>query len=286
MGLEEIRDVIEAMKQQGVSERRACEAVGMARSSARYEPVPLNPQEERMIHRMRELALRFYRYGYRRIAQKLLEDLPEQDPINPKRVYRLYRLERLQLPRRRPRKRRLHALLAQRPQLAQRINDVWSFDFLFDRTVTGRALKIFAMVDEHSRESLEIRVGHRFRALEVRSVLEAAISRYGKPRYVRCDNGPEFISGDLRQWLSEHGIRPLYIDPGSPWQNGFIESFNGKFRDECLNAELFWSQEEAQMVVNSWRHEYNTVRPHMSLEYKTPAQVGQRPVDPSEAWKN
>jgi transposase InsO family protein len=249
--------------------------VGLSRSSYHYEAQPSvrDPLEDLIP----QLALKYARWGYRPITA-LVRRLGCR--INHKRVYRIWVEQTLQLPRKKPRKRRLW-ILNDRPHPATKPNEVWSLDFMFDRTLTGGRLKFLTLVDEYSRVSPLIRVGSRFTSEDVRVALQQAILEYGKPRYLRSDNGPEFICLELRRWLLAEGIQPVYIEPGHPWENGFIESFNGKFRKECLDGELFWSVEEAQFVAEKYRRLYNEVRPHMSLGYRTPAEVGRRPADPT-----
>ena len=161
-----------------------------------------------------------------------------------------------------------------RPRPATKPNEVWSFDFVHHRTEYGEKLKMLTVLDEYTRECLEIRVEKRMDSNGVMETLDELMTERGAPRYTRTDNGPEFIAAKLRRWLrKEKGVLPVLIDPGSPWQNGFVESFNGKLRDECLDGELFFSRAEAQLIVDGFRKEYNTERPHSALGYKTPAQV-------------
>ena len=262
----EYRGIVKGLKGQGVSQRRSCELLGIARSSCRYEERP--EVEDRTREEIRALAREHKGYGSRILCGLIRQSRV----VNHKKVERIYQEEGLQLPRRTKRKRR-YGVVDERPYPATRHNDVWSCDFVFDRDVMDQKLKFFTLVDECTRESPAIRVGKRFTAQDVQNALERAIREYGKPRYLRMDNGPEFISQELRQWLLEQGIQPVHTDPGSPWQNGFIESFNGKFRATCLNMELFWGVEEAQWVAEKYRIEYNTLRPHMSLGYRTPAEA-------------
>ena len=167
-----------------------------------------------------------------------------------------------------------------RPNPAQQVNDVWTYDFIFDKTVVGETLKMLVILDEYSRKCLDIYVGYKLNSDDVRNVLEGLINVYGKPKHIRSDNGPEFISKNLRKWFVKENISPVYINPGCPWENGFVESFNGKLRFECLNGELFWGKSEAQYVVNKYKQLYNKVRPHMSLGYRTPDEVALYPVEP------
>ena len=267
--------------EKGVSERTACRTVGIGRASYRYEGEPPPARGEEVRKRMRELARKPRRYGYRRITALLRK---EGHRINPKRTWRRWKEEGLKLPRKRP-KRRFQGKTEKRLRPAERANDVWSYDFVHDRTVTGVALRMLVVLDEWTRECLPIRIRRRQTAEDVETDLDDLIKRRGKPRAVRCDNGPEFIAERLKAWLAKKGIEPMYIEPGCPWENGFVESFNGKLRDECLNGELFWNEEEAQVIVEDWRKQYNNERPHSALGYRTPAEAAQSPEDATTAAK-
>jgi len=189
--------------------------------------------------------------------------------VNKKRVHRLWKDEGLGLPRKRPKRRRVRA----RGEVTRRAecpNHVWSYDFIEDRTERGGRLKMLTVLDEFTRRSLAIRVERRIDSTRVIETLEALIARHGAPRFVRSDNGPEFIAAALQQWLDERGSQTIYITPGSPWENPYTESFHDKLRDECLNREVFRHGREAQVIVEAWRNEYNTERPHSSLGYRTP----------------
>lgn len=192
--------------------------------------------------------------------------------VNHKRIERLYRQEGLQLPRKRPKKRRSGEGGGKGRHEAFRKDDVWSLDFIFDRTEDGKKLKILTVLDEYTRECLELRVGKRLDSRHVIETLDELMNERGKPSYTCTDNGPEFISKKLNKWLEDEGVQPIQIEPGSPWQNGFVESFHGKLRDECLNEEMFWSRGEAQVVMDWYRRIYNDLRPHRALGNKTPAE--------------
>lgn len=204
--------------------------------------------------------------------------------VNVKRVYRIWRLERLSVPCWRPRRRRADRKVC-RPIQATRPNQVWTYDFVHDSCANGQRLKILTLTDEFTRESLAIEVASRMRAPQVISVLDRVISVRGTPGYIRSDNGPEFIARSVQRWLKQQHIQTAYIEPGSPWQNAFGESFNGRLRDECLNMEWFRNLQEAQVVIARWRRQYNEERPHSSLAYDTPqafcrayqAQAGNQP---------
>jgi putative transposase len=191
--------------------------------------------------------------------------------INHKRVERLWVEESLPLPRKRKR-RRQETPLTNRPSPATRPNEVWSLDFVHDRTYYGQKLKMLTIVDEFTRECLEIRVEKRMKSQEVIETLDEIVTDRGAPKYLRSDNGSEFVSSLTTEWLKEKGVEPIHIEPGCPWENGFVESFNGKLREECLNEEIFWSRAEAQVLVDWWRQSYNQDRPHSSLGFKTPAE--------------
>jgi transposase InsO family protein len=207
--------------------------------------------------------------------------------VNHKRVERLWAEESLTLPKRNRRRRRGFPM-EERPRPARRPNEVWSYDFIHDRTQRGRKLKILSVVDEYTRECLELRVGTRLRSRDVMETLDELITERGCPRYVRSDNGPEFIAKELRNWLKSQGVDPVFIEPGSPWENGLVESFHGKLREECLNEEIFWSGREAQVVLDGYREDYNRCRPHSSLGYKTPQEAAmgwdKQPLDSPKIW--
>jgi len=248
-----------------ISQRRACLLLDFSRSSCRYRlhPRAAGPVAERL----KALAHRHPRYGYRRLTALLRR---EGQPINPKRVRRLWRQLGLSL-RQRPKRRRRRGL-GSVPQQAQFPNHVWTYDFLEDACVNGQKLRLLTVVDEFTRECLTIEVAGSFNARQVIGVLEILIAQHGAPPFLRSDNGPEFIAQALQQWLADKGIGTFYIEPGSPWQNAYGESFNGKFRDECLNMELFLNRNQAHRIIQDFRQHYNTARPHSSLQYKTPAE--------------
>ena len=214
---------------------------------------------------MAELSAQYPRYGYRRIAIFLARD---GHRMSFGRAHRLWRLARLQVPRKRPRKR----IATGRPRChaPTGANQVWSYDFVFDACANGQQLKCLTVTDEWTKEGLVIEVDGRIRSARVIEVLARLVSERGAPLYLRSDNGPEFVSRALLKWIIDQGIATALIDPGKPWQNGVAESFNGKFRDECLSLEWFRSRAEATVVIETWRRHYNEVRPHSSLGYLTP----------------
>ena len=260
-----------------VSERRACRVIGQPRSTQRYE-CRRRSDEDRLVRSIIDLATRYGRYGYRRITSMLRE---EGWRVNHKRIERIWRQEGLKVPRKQPKRGRLWlndgSCVRLRPE---RRNHVWSYDFVADRTKDGRPLKILTIIDEHSRECLAIRVARSIRSQDVLETLADLFLEHGTPTYIRSDNGPEFTAKAVREWLARVGVGPLFIEPGSPWENGYVESFNGKLRDECLNGELFFTLTEAQVIIENWRNVYNTIRPHSSLGYRPPAPEAVAPEPP------
>jgi putative transposase len=256
----------------GVSERRACRVLGQQRSAQRLPLKRATEEEKRLVARMLELVRKHPRFGYRRIGALLRR---EGWRVNRKRVYRLWRQQGLKVPRKQRKKRRLGSSVnscVRRP--AQYKGHVWAWDFLHDRTSDGRPLKWFTLVDEYTRECLALEVGRGMTAAAVIAVLVAVVRERGVPAHIRSDNGPEFIAKAIRAWMASVGLETLYIEPGAPWENGYAESFNSKVRDELLNAEEFGSVLEAQVLAKEWHRDYNHVRPHSSLGYRTPAEYG------------
>jgi putative transposase len=219
-----------------------------------------------MKQRIIELSEAHPRYGYRRIGALLRR---EGQRVSTKCVQRIRRQEGLQV--RKPRRVGISTATRQR---AQRANQVWSWDIIHDQTQAGSSLRILTLIDEYTKQSLAIEVGRSIRALDAIRVLDGAIKCYGQPEHIRSDNGPEFIAEAIRQWMSTAQIKSLYIQPGSPWEQAYIESFHDKFRDECLNRELFATLAEARVIIESWRREYNQMRPHSALGYLTPEEFG------------
>lgn len=251
-----------------VSERRACRVMGQARSTQRRRPL-IRSDEDALTGRIVELASAFGRYGYRRIAILLKR---EGWRVNHKRVERIWRGAGLKVPSRQKKRGRLWLNDGSCARLrAEHVDHVWSYDFVCDRTREGRSLRFLNIVDEYSRECLAISVARNFKAVDVVGVLADLFLTRGLPRYIRSDNGPEFIAAELRTWLYSLGVSTLFIEPGSPWENGYIESFNGKFRDEFLSGELFDTLSEARVLTEMWREVYNSIRPHSALGYRPPA---------------
>ena len=272
----ERRGIVADLIQQGVSERAACRAVGLGRASYRYRARPTDEAEQRRRETAVALARQHPRYGYRRVAALLRR---QGEPVSRNWVWRVWREEGLAVPRRRSRKRRTGAP-AVWPVRATRRGEVWTYDFLFDATERGQALKLLVVLDEHTRECHRIRVGRGLDSDAVIDTLAALFEELGPPAYLRSDNGGEFIAAQVQAWLGACGTATAYIAPGHPWENGFAESFNGKFRDECLNGEAFWGAEHAQVVVERWRRQYNEERPHSALGYRTPAEVARDVAGP------
>jgi len=259
------------VKRMGSSQRRACVAVGLSRSLLRYI-ARRRRDEAKLIKKIHKLAICHSRYGYRRITVLLRR---EGWQVNRKRVHRIWKSEGLGLPQRRPKRRRTGSV-GEIINKAEYPNHVWSYDFVEDRTERGGKLRILAIIDEYTRECLAIRVASSIPASAVAGVLEWLFLTRGVPKFLRSDNGPEFVAKAVYQWLKESGCSSLFIKPGSPWENGYIESFNDKLRDECLNREIFRNGREAQTIVEAWRGEYNNYRPHSSLGYLTPAEFARR----------
>ena len=220
---------------------------------------------------MRELSAQYPRYGYRRIRIFLGRKGHRK---SPERAHRLWRSAGLQLPRRRPRRR--VATSRPRPLPPQAPNHVWAYDFIFDASASGQQIKCLTVVDEFTRECLAIDVAGSIRSSRVIEVLARLVSVHGAPTALRSDNGPEFISRAILEWLTDSGIHTAHIDPGKPWQNGTNESFNGRLRDECLSVEWFRSRAEAKVVIEAWRLHFNAIRPHSSLNYLTPLEFKQQ----------
>jgi transposase InsO family protein len=249
----------------------ACRALGLARSGY-YLLKKVSVESRRLRREIVLLSQEHPRYGYRRITALLRR---EGDRVNPKRVQRVRREEGFQVSKKQRRTKRLGVSTAQRKR-ATRANEVWSWDFVMDQTQAGTNFRILTLLDEFTREFLTVHVAWSIRAEDVITVVEAAMERYGRPEHIRSDNGPEFIAYAIQDWLKQKAVKTLYIQPGSPWENGHIESFHDKLRDECLNRELFGSLLEAKVLVEQWRIDYNTNRPHSSLRYQTPQEVADR----------
>ena len=256
------RVALEHLTRRGVSQRKACRYLGLSRRVACY--ALKQPGKDRVIGQQLITASQDVpRFGYRRMAAWL--------SLSESRVRRLWRTLGLNIPRRRPRRRRSGSDI--RLPGAVLPNAVWSYDFVHDQLVDGRVLKLLCVVDEYTRECLAIEAGASLRSQDVILTLSRLMRLYGKPAYVRSDNGAEFTAAKVMRWLRDNAIGPAFLAPGSPWQNGVVESFNGKLRDELLNREWFRSRTEARVLIERWRQFYNERRPHSALRYQPPAQV-------------
>ena len=251
-----------------VSERRACRVLGQNRATQRYASIEWD-DEEPLTRRIIHLASVYGRYGYRRITALLRR---EGWIVNHKRVERIWRREGLKVPRKQPKRGRLWlndgSCVRLRPE---RKDHVWAYDFVQARTHDGRAMRMLTVVDEFTRECLAIDVARRLNSDDVLERLAWLMATRGVPDHIRSDNGPEFTARVVRTWLRRVGVRTMFIEPGSPWENGYCESFNGKLRDELLEREIFYTLREAKVLIERWRVHYNTVRPHSSLGYRAPA---------------
>jgi putative transposase len=255
------KDVAFACEQPGVSERRACKLIEVDRSSYRYEPRADHNAELRQ--ELLDLARQKPRYGYRRLHALLTR---RGSPVSAQRVYRIYRQEGLMV-RRLKRKRLARVYVGSH---LVRSNQEWALDFVSDSLATGRGIRVLTVVDAHTRENLSLEVDVSLSSRRVTRALEAVIERRGTPEAIRCDNGPELTSRHFLSWCEERKIQLIHIQPGKPMQNGHIESFNGRLRDECLNANWFRNLVDARAKIAAWRDEYNGERPHSSLGYRTP----------------
>jgi putative transposase len=251
-----------------VSERLACRVLGQHRSTQR-KALKGRCDDVALTGDIISLATEYGRYGYRRITALLRAG---GWVVNVKRVERIWRQEGLKVPSRQPRKGRLWlndgSCVRLRPE---RANHVWSYDFVEGRTHDGRKFRMLNVIDEFTRECLAMRIDRKLKSTEVIDVLTDLFILRGAPGHIRSDNGPEFIAKAVREWIAAVGAQAAFIEPGSPWENGYCESFNSKLRDELLNGEIFYSLAEARVVIEGWRQHYNTVRPHSSLGYKPPA---------------
>ena len=251
-----------------VSERRACTVVGQPRATQRRAP-RVRDDEAALTDAIVRLAKQYGRYGYRRVRQLLVD---EGWRVSVKRVYRIWRREGLKVPMKHPKRGRLWlndgSCIRLRPE---RPNHVWSYDFVMDQTEDKRSFRMLTVIDEYTRRCLAIVVARRLRSDDVLHCLTDLMSCHGPPEHIRSDNGPEFVAKRVRGWLARIGVKTLYIEPGSPWENGYCESFNSKLRDELLAGEQFSTLYEAQVLIERWRRHYNAIRPHSSLGYRPPA---------------
>ena len=260
----------------GISERRACRTLGQHRSTQRQ--YPSGPSDEASLTAdIIELARTYGRYGYRRVTA-LLNQVGWD--VNHKRVERIWRREGLKVPQKQPKKGRLWlndgSCIRLRPE---RPNHVWSYDFVHDRTDDGRVYRTLNIIDEFTREALAIRVDRKLNSIDVVDALTDLFILRGPPTFIRSDNGPEFIAEKVRDWIGAVGTKTAYITPGSPWENGYCESFNARFRDELLNGEIFYTLKEAKIIIEQWRKHYNRKRPHSALGWRPPAPEAVIPLE-------
>jgi len=256
------------MQKFDVSERRSCAALGLSRSKVRY--IPQKPNDEAILRQdIERLALKYGRYGYRRITALLKA---EGWKINHKRVERIWREEGLKVPQRQKKRGRLYfndgSCIRLRPLYK---NHVWSYDFVQERLCNGRKIRVLTVIDEFSRKCLRLEVRFSFKSEDVLKVLSELFLLEGCPEFIRSDNGSEFTAKSVRKFLAEINVKTAYITPASPWENGYNERFNGILRDELLNGEVFYSLKEAQVLIENYRTEYNEIRPHSALGYRPPA---------------
>ena len=242
--------------------------LGQHRSVQRHKPKP-RADEEALTEAVVGLAKEYGRYGYRRITALLRH---RGWHVNSKRVERVWRQEGLKIPAKQPKRGRLWlndgSFIRLRPE---RVNHVWAYDFVLDRTHDGRAFRMLTVIDEYTRECLAIKVQRKLTSNDVIATLSELFIAHGPPEHLRSDNGPEFCAKTVRDWLKRLEVETLFIEPGSPWENGYVESFNGKLRDEFLNSEVFYTLLEAKTLIENWRSHYNKIRPHSSLRYLPPA---------------
>ena len=258
-----------------VSQRRACRVLGQPRTTQRYQ-ARRRADDLKLLAEMRRIARRRPRFGSPRVYRALRAD---GWCVNHKRIERIWRKESMQVPQKQHRRRRLPRSGSENScvrRSALHKDHVWSYDFVADRIEDGRRIRLLVVVDEFTRECLAIEVARSFTAQHVVEILRYLFAVRGVPKHIRSDNGPEFVAKKLCKWLDQADVETLFIAPGSPWENGYVESFNGKLRDELLNGELFLSLEEARWIIDRWRLDYNHHRPHSSLSDQTPAAYAAR----------
>ena len=264
----------------GASERRACSTLGQHRSTQRKFPQGKS-DEANLRADIIELAQQYGRYGYRRVAALLRA---AGWHVNDKRVERVWRQEGLKVPTKQPKRGRLWFNDGSCIRLkTEHPNHVWSYDFAHDRPHDGRKFRTLNIIGEYTRECLAIKVKRKLNSLDVVDALSDLFLQKGLPKFIRSDNGPEFIAQSVRDWITLVGSKTVHIEPGSPWENGYCESFNARFRDELLNGGLFYTLKEAQEIIEQWRKHYNTIRPHSSLNWRPPTPEGKIPVDQIQA---
>ena len=258
--------MVKARQRLGTSERRTCQVMGVSRSSLHYKPSSQDDDALRLD--LIRLAKQYGRYGYRKIGELLRA---EGWRVNHKKVERLWREEGLQIPQRHKKRKRLYhhdaSVIRLRPKYP---NHIWAIDFVHDRLSNGQPYKMLTVLDEYTREALCVTAAPKMGSAEVLEALYPLFLKRGKPDYLRSDNGPEFLAEPLQAWLGKVGIKPIQIYPGSPWENGYNERFNGTLRREVLNAEWFTTIRQARTVINQWLRQYNQIRPHQALNMRAP----------------
>jgi transposase InsO family protein len=261
--------VLQVLQKLAVSERRACKVLDQARTTQRRDILPASA-EKHLTTDIIALATKYGRYGYRKITALLNNEYGWR--VNHKRVERIWRKEGLKVPKKQPKRKRLWlndgSCIRLRPEYK---DHVWSYDFMIDHTADGRAFRILNIIDEHTRECLAAVAARKIKAQDVIDILFNLFIFRGIPEHIRSDNGPEFTAKAVRKWLSRSGVKTLFIEPGSPWENGYVESFNGRMRDELLNREIFTTLKEAKVLIELWKREYNQVRPHSARNNHPPA---------------
>jgi putative transposase len=272
--------VLRVCDRHGFSQRRVCRAFGHPRSTQRYIPQPRD-DEDQLTRDILRLAGQYGRYGYRRITALLQS---EGWRVSFSRVLRIWKREGLKVPQKQPKRARLWLNDGSCIRLrASRPNEVWSYDFVAERTYEGRPVRILTLVDEFTREPLALPAKRHFTSENVLETLAEVMVERGVPTYIRSDNGPEMTAKAVREWLANVGAQTLFIEPGSPWENGYNESFNGKLRDELLNREIFYTVPELQVLLDDYRWHFIHVRPHSALGYRPPAPEAILPRTPASA---
>ena len=270
------RQIVETLVAGGqCSTRAACRHFELHRSTFAYQPKEPNAWLAKLKTALRRLSNLHTEFGYAKITRLLKK---EGWKVGTRMIQRLRRQLGLAVPAKKPKKRR-QGHSTGLPTKAAHKGHVWTWDFVHDTTIRGGKLRMLNVIDEYTRECLCIHVDRKINAQKVKRILSDLVDVYGAPEHIRSDNGSEFIEKDLRKWIAENHIKTLYIDPGSPWQNGFIESFNARLREECLNREQMWTLTEARVVIEDWRWKYNNYRPHRSLGYITPIEFAQKEIE-------
>ena len=275
------RQMVAYVMDQGLcSGRKACRYLRLARATLRYRQRPPGAARSRLAEKIHALSAKHPRYGYRRIVALLRQ---EGWQTSRKQVQRLRRAEGLRVPP--PRKKQVRqGVSTGLPTRATHRGHVWTWDFVADATTIGGALRMLTVLDEYTKEVHVLRPERRIGSVDVIELVKAAVAQHGAPEFIRSDNGSEFIAKDLQRWLAEQNIKTIYITPASPWENGFVESFHSRFRDECLNREQLYTLSEARVVIEDFRRDYNATRPHSSLGYQSPQRFVQQTTSPSPGY--